>query len=425
MNKIQLFTILLFTLVMMSCSKDDDNEVQIGEITGGNITENHGTVLLQWNAYEGALAYYVFVGGQSISDIPYTGTQAVITEIEDNDIVEVKAYADSEASKLLAILQITYEEAPLVAPSSPTEATALSPEKTSVDIQFTYSGTCDGISIYAETRTGESVPLITIDDVTEGENNVRISSLEADTEYTLFLYAFNKRNEELVFSDAATVSFTTASEIVDLKIESYGYEESYGKGLRMKVLIVASDLFADQSDWTGYGDLVLEMYSSSEPDGDFKLAATDKYFYPDWEYSQLVDMIAYTKDMGWENGQTYYLQVVAKNKDGEILGQTVVQDMVYEEPVSNEIIPGKPEGVSLSLNENCVSISWDKASDAVKYWVYVASSKNMAYKSKVGEVSGTSIKDCDRGKNVKMYYQVVAISSTGNKSYSSVIDIWL
>lgn len=67
-------------------------------------------------------------------------------------------------------------------------------------------------------------------------------------------------------------------------------------------------------------------------------------------------------------------------------------------------------------------ISWDKA---VSYEANVDPGANMKYSSKVGDTTETSIKDCDRGKNVKMYYQVVAVSSTNNKSSSKVESIWL
>jgi len=431
MQKIKLFSILAFALLMTACSKDDNDDNQFGELTNLEYSSFHGSLSVTWDAYDGAYTYMVFVNGAATSDIPYAGTSAMISDIEEQDVIKVEAYSDLEAIVKIAEGELTYTEEGedkdgLEVPSAPASLTVTDVSDSSATIQFNYSGTCAGINIYSEAKTDDSTPIVTIDNVSQGENSVAIGSLTSDTEYTFYFYAFNTDGEETAYSgDEAKISVTTSKKEVFMEIYDYGYDGQYDGSLTLGVKVVASDLFSDESEWTDTGDLILELYSAESEDGEFVLANTDDYIYPDWTYNKIVRLHAYKKDMDYVDGQTYYLKAIAKNKDGETLAKTAVQEVKFEEPVSEDIIPGAPTNVKLKLDGTCVKITWDSADNATKYKVYVSTSSNMSYKSLVDETTGTSATDCDRGKNVKMYYRVVAVSSTGNTKSSSVESIWL
>lgn len=261
----------------------------------------------------------------------------------------------------------------------------------------------------------------------EGENSVTIEELTPETEYTFYLYAYNTEADVKAFSDVAMVNFTTESEIAELKVNGSGYNGWYGGGLSLDVYLAVSELFDNESEWEAAGDLVLELYCSDTEDGEYELAYQENYLYLSWNYSSVINITAFKKDMNFVDGNTYYLKAILKNENGDIIGETAVQAVLFDEPNSDTdaIIPGKPGNVQVELNGDCVTISWDAADDAVSYTVKVASSSSMSYASEVGKTSTTSMKDCDRGQNVKMYYQVIAVSSTGNKKSSSVVSIWL
>ena len=426
MQKIKLFSILVFALLMSACGKDDDDGIQIGEVTNIEYSYSYGKLSLTWDAYEGTYLYKIFINGEDTHRSYVGGTSAELTDIEELDVITIEAYSDDASTVKIAEGEITFIKDEVEAPAAPTNLTATEVTDSSATIQFNYTGTCAGINIYSEAKTDNSTPIATIEDVSEGENSIDFDSLTSETEYTFYFYAFNTDGEDVTYSeDEAKISVTTSKKEVFMEIYNYGYDGQYDGSLTLDVTIDASDLFSDESEWTDTGDLILELYSAESEDGEFVLAYTDDYIYPNWNYNQIVRLYAYKNDMDYVDGQTYYLKAIAKNKDGETLAKTVVQEVKYEEPVSEKIIPGAPTNVELELDGSCVKITWDSAENATKYKVYVATSSSMSYSSLVDTTTGTSATDCDRGKNVKMYYKVVAVSSTGNTKSSSVVSIWL
>ncbi|MGQ1945890.1 fibronectin type III domain-containing protein [Geofilum sp. OHC36d9] len=426
MQKIKLFSILAFALLMSACGKDDDDGIQVGEVTNIEYSYSYGSLSVTWDAYDGAYSYKLFINGEDTHRSYVGGTSAVLTDIEEQDVITIEAYSDDAETVKIAEGEITFIKDKVEAPAAPTNLTATEVTDSSATIQFNYTGTCAGINIYSEAKTDNSTPIATIEVVSEGENNVDFDSLTSETEYSFYFYAFNTDGEETAYStDEAKITLTTSKKEVFMEITDYGYDGQYDGSLTLSVKVVASDLFSDESEWTDTGDLILELYSATSEDGEFVLANTDDYIYPSWTYNKIVRLYAYKNDMNYVDGQTYYLKAVAKNKDGETLAETVVQEVKFEEPVSEEIIPGAPTNVKLELDGNCVKITWNSAENATKYKVYVATSSNMSYKSLVETTTSTSATDCDRGKNVKMYYKVTAISSTGNAKSSSVVSIWL
>ncbi|MGQ1889340.1 hypothetical protein ACT29H_02760 [Thermophagus sp. OGC60D27] len=422
-NKIKFLSLLAMALLVFGCGDDDDNSIKVGELSSLQYSYSNGSVQVEWAAYEGAQSYQVFVDGGAVSSVPYTGTSAMLSDLQAQSVIGVEAYADAEATVLIAKSEITYEVS-VVAPAAPSNVAAVA-EATGVTLTFTYSGSCHAVNIYSEARTESSTPLVTIEDVAEGENAVTIGELTPETDYTLYLYAYNTEADVKAFSDEVTVNFTTESEIAELAVKGSGYNARYSGGLQLDVSVNVSELFEDESEWEEAGDLVLELYCADTEDGEFVVANTDEFLYLGWGWSTTVNITAWKNDMDFVDGNTYYLKGVLKTENGKIIGETAVEAVVFEEPETNAIIPGAPGNVKVEKNGDCVTISWDAADNAVSYTVKVSSSSSMSYASEVGKTSTNSMKDCDRGKNVKMYYQVTAVSSTGNKKSSSVVSIWL
>jgi hypothetical protein len=430
MQKIKLFSLLAFALLMTACGNDDDNDndnnIEVEELTNLEYELSNDSIILSWDYVDGAVHYEIYVNDEAADLLKYSIATATISVIEDQSVIRVEVYSDYSATVKIAEGETIYYEEALETTAAPYSLTVSEYSDSTATIQFNYSGECDGIYIYSEAKTDDSTPIATIEDVSEGENSVVIDSLTSNTEYTFYFYAFNTDDDGIVYSDdEAKISVTTAKKEVFMEIYDYGYYGQYDGSLTLSVKVVASDLFSDESEWTDYGDLILELYSAESEDGEFVLANTDDWIYPNWDYSQIVTLYAYKNDMDYVDGQTYYLKAFAKNTDGDTLAQTVVQEVKFEEPDSEEITPGQPTNVELELDGTCVNISWDSAENATKYKVYVSTSSDMSYSSLVETTTGTSATDCDRGVNVKVYYKVVAVSSTGNTKSSSVSYIWL
>jgi len=89
-------------------NNDNSDNDEVGEISGIEITEMHGSYTLLWDSYSGTIEYYVYLNGTKISDIPYTGTQAHFSELSAGDVIEIKAYSDSDQEELIASGSYTY-----------------------------------------------------------------------------------------------------------------------------------------------------------------------------------------------------------------------------------------------------------------------------------------------------------------------------
>ncbi len=461
MKQLTILFSVLFALLITSCSKDEDsNDDSIEKYstsdfvgkwesdqysisvyvnlesdgTGIMIDPNGDSYYITWE--KGTVVIEEVDSSGAIVEVEYEGV--IVT---DADGFEYYYIVSSESDSIDQITDVynsivyskststdenndDQEENVLEAPNSPTDFIVTDIAKEKVELTFNYTGTCTGIEVYSGAKTSDSTPLYTLTDVVEGENSITVESLTAGTDYTLYIYAYNSNESEIQYStDDVLVTFTTASAIANLVIDHFGFHDQGNGALNLGVVVVSSDLVSDQSEWTTSGDVIFELYTSNSMEDGYQLADSNPYLLPDWNYNQIIDLYAWTDDWGYLEGNTYYLKIVAKNKSGETIGESYVQEIVY--PASNDIIPSKPAGVTLTKEGSCVSISWNAADNAVSYQVYVSTSSSMSYKTKVGETTELSMSDCDRGTNVKMYYQVVAVSSTGNKIYSDPVSIWL
>lgn len=462
MKQLTILLGVLFALLITSCSKDDESN-------NNSITEYSTSDFVgKWESNQYTIAVYVnldsdgtgtmadpngdiyniswMVGTIITEDVDSEGTVAE-TEYEgviatDTDGYEYYYIVSSEGNDINEITDIynniVYSKTSdtdddveddsnsvnLETPNSPSDFTTTDIAKEKVVLSFNYSGSCTIIEVFNGPKTSDALPLYTLTEITEGTNTITIESLSPGTDYLLYIYACNSNNTDKQYStDEVTVAFTTANAIANLAIDHFGFHDQGNGALNLGVAVITSDLVDDDSEWTTSGDMIFELYTSNSREDGFQLAESNSFLLPDWNNTQVIDLYAWTDDWGYVEGNTYYLKIIAKNKSGEIVGESYIQEIEY--PTSNDIIPSKPSGVTLTLNDSCVNISWNSADNAVSYEIYVSTSSSMTYRTKVGETTETTMSDCDRGTNVKMYYQVVAVSSTGNKIYSDPESIWL
>ncbi len=424
MKKIS-YLLVVFTLLIASCSKDSDDSKPIaGEIKNIEWSKSSTGITISWNSYSEAQSYQIYINGVAVSETPVTTTSLTINSLEDGTSIKVEAYSDSEATEIIAEGTLVYVKPEISIPDKIESLEVSEVEATQVKLTWENPSTeFSGIEIYLEEKTETSVAIDTLQAV--DIDSIIITDLTPETEYTFYIYTYNVDDNEYAYSEPTTVTVTTSKKVTEIGISDYKYNGSYGGSIQINVLIVAADLFENESEWQSPGDLILEIYSADSINGEFTLANTNDYIYPDWNYNQIIDMYSYKSDMNYIDGNTYYLKVVAKDKNGNIIGETAIQEVEFTEPASADIIPGVPTNVNVSKSGDCVTITWDTAENAVSYRVYVSTTSSMSYATKVGETSDTTIQDCDRGSNVKMYYQVKAVSSTGNIKSSTSVEIWL
>jgi hypothetical protein len=434
MKKSYLFLILAVVMAFASCKKDEEEDtktttptVNIGTISNVNYGYASNGILLSWDAYTDAVSYKVLVDNVYKTTSPITTTSYTVDNLAEGAAIKIEAFSDASAEKLIASHTFNFSaaNAGLPVPNAITDLQATEVASKYAKLSWTNPSTeFDGIEIFNGERTSSSSPLAIIN--ANDSNNVTIEALTPETAYNLYVYTINKDGDNKSYSSASNIEFTTPKHIADIEITEYGYNGQYSGSIYLSVKIHGFDLFENESDWTDTGDLILEIYSAETADGEFVLSNTDNYIYPSFVYDKIVQLRSYKDDMNYVDGQNYFLQVIAKDKDGNILGQTAVQEVEFEgEDTSEDIIPGTPTGLELTLNGDCVDMTWNSATNAVSYKVYVSTSSSMSYKELVTTTSSLSAQDCGRGHNVKMYYQVKAVSSTGNIKSGTPVSIWL
>lgn len=432
MKRSYLFLILAVVMAFASCKKDEDTKtttpnVNIGTISNVNYGYSSNGILLSWDAYKDAVSYKVLVNSVYKTTSPITTTSYTVDNLAEGAEIKVKAFSDANAEKLIAshTLNFSAANAGLPVPDTITNLQANEVASKFVKLSWTNPSTdFDGIEIFNGERTSTTSPLVIIN--ANDNNNVMIEGLTPETSYNFFVYTINKEGNKKSYSTAKNIELVTPKDIAEIEITEYGYNGQYSGSIYLSVKIHGFDLFENESDWENTGDLILEIYSSESADGAFVLSNTNQYVYPNFVNDQIAQVRSYKDDMGYVDGQNYFLQIIAKDIDGNVLGQTSVQEVEFEgEDNSNDIIPGIPTGLELTLNGDCVDMTWDSATNAVSYKVYVSTTSSMSYAELITTTSSLSAQDCGRGQNVKMYYQIKAVSSTGNVRAGTPVSIWL
>lgn len=115
-----------------------------------------------------------------------------------------------------------------------------------------------------------------------------------------------------------------------------------------------------------------------------------------------------------KSGKRYYFKVNAYSK---IDDETYKSSFSSKKSVKATNKPQKPV-ITLKASEGAITVSWNKISGAKGYTVYMATSKDGAYK-KIKTTSGTSYTKSGLNKGTNYYFKVRAYSKFDGNTYTS------
>ena len=127
---------------------------------------------------------------------------------------------------------------------------------------------------------------------------------------------------------------------------------------------------------------------------------------------------SYTNTSYIENGNTYYYKVRALGSDGTAGPDSTPVSVTYKAPFGAPLVTGSKD------SQGRPALKWDKVTDAAKYEVYRARSKDGTY-SLMSTQSATGYTNTSYLANgTTYYYKVRALKASGTASaYSSVVTI--
>ena len=148
-----------------------------------------------------------------------------------------------------------------------------------------------------------------------------------------------------------------------------------------------------------------EVYRARSKDGDYIKYST-------------VTGTSYTNTSYIENGNTYYYKVRALGSDGSYGPYSTPVSVTYKAPFGAPLVTGRKD------SQGRPALKWDKVTDAAKYEVYRARSKDGTY-SLMSTQSATGYTNTSYLANgTTYYYKVRALKANGTASaYSSVVTI--
>ena len=148
-----------------------------------------------------------------------------------------------------------------------------------------------------------------------------------------------------------------------------------------------------------------EVYRARSKDGDYIKYST-------------VTGTSYTNTSYLENGNTYYYKVRALGSDGTAGPDSTPVSVTYKAPFGAPLVTGSKD------SQGRPALKWDKVTDAAKYEVYRARSKDGTY-SLMSTQSATGYTNTSYLANgTTYYYKVRALKANGTASaYSSVVTI--
>ena len=148
-----------------------------------------------------------------------------------------------------------------------------------------------------------------------------------------------------------------------------------------------------------------EVYRARSKDGDYIKYST-------------VTGTSYTNTSYLANGTTYYYKVRALGSDGTAGPESTPVSVTYKAPFGAPLVTGSKD------SQGRPALKWDKVTDAAKYEVYRARSKDGTY-SLMSTQSATGYTNTSYLANgTTYYYKVRALKANGTASaYSSVVTI--
>ena len=354
-------------------------------VTGGN--DSQGRPTLKWNAVTGAAKYEVYRArskdGEYIKYSTVTGTSYTNTSyIENGNTYYYKVRAlksDGTAGAWSSVVSVTYKQtlpAPTVTGGNDAQGRPT----------LTWKAV-SGAAKYEVYRARSKDGTYTKYSTTTGTAYTNSSYLTSGATYYYKVRALDANGNAGPYS--AVVSVTCRLKLTAPSVT--GGNDAQGR---------------PTLKWNAVsGAAKYEVYRARSMNGDYVKYST-------------VTGTSYTNTSYLANGNTYYYKVRALGSDGSYGPYSTPVSVTYKAPFGAPLVTGSKD------SQGRPALKWDKVTDAAKYEVYRARSKDGTY-SLMSTQSATGYTNTSYLANgTTYYYKVRALKANGTASaYSSVVTI--
>ena len=354
-------------------------------VTGGK--DSQGRPTLKWNAVSGAAKYEVYRArskdGDYIKYSTVTGTSYTnISYIENGNTYYYKVRAldaNGTAGAWSSVVSVTYKQtlsAPTVTGGNDAQGRPT----------LTWNAV-SGAAKYEVYRARSKDGTYTKYSTTTGTAYTNSSYLTSGATYYYKVRALDANGNAGPYS--AVVSVTCRLKLTAPTVT--GSTDSQGR---------------PTLKWNAVtGAAKYEVYRARSKDGDYIKYST-------------VTGTSYTNTSYLANGTTYYYKVRALGSDGTAGPDSTPVSVTYKAPFGAPLVTGSKD------SQGRPALKWDKVTDAAKYEVYRARSKDGTY-SLMSTQSATGYTNTSYLANgTTYYYKVRALKANGTASaYSSVVTI--
>ena len=354
-------------------------------VTGGNDAQGRPT--LKWNAVSGAAKYEVYrarsMNGDYIKYSTVTGTSYTNTSYIENGntyYYKVRALdANGTAGAWSSVVSVTYKQtlpAPTVTGGNDSQGRPT----------LTWKAV-SGAAKYEVYRARSKDGTYTKYSTTTGTAYTNSSYLTSGATYYYKVRALDANGNAGPYS--AVVSVTCRLKLTAPSVT--GGNDAQGR---------------PTLKWNAVtGAAKYEVYRARSLNGDYVKYST-------------VTGTSYTNTSYLANGTTYYYKVRALGSDGSYGPYSTPVSVTYKAPFGAPLVTGRKD------SQGRPALKWDKVTDAAKYEVYRARSKDGTY-SLMSTQSATGYTNTSYLANgTTYYYKVRALKANGTASaYSSVVTI--
>ena len=354
-------------------------------VTGGN--DSQGRPTLKWNAVSGAAKYEVYrarsLNGDYIKYSTVTGTSYTNTSyIENGNTYYYKVRAlksDGTAGAWSSVVSVTYKQT-LSAPA----VTGGNDAQGRPTLKW---NAVTGAAKYEVYRARSKDGTYTKYSTTTGTAYTNSSYLTSGATYYYKVRALGANGNAGPYS--AVVSVTCRLKLTAPSVT--GGTDAQGR---------------PTLKWNAVsGAAKYEVYRARSMNGDYIKYST-------------VTGTSYTNTSYLANGTTYYYKVRALGSDGSYGPYSTPVSVTYKAPFGAPLVTGSKD------SQGRPALKWDKVTDAAKYEVYRARSKDGTY-SLMSTQSATGYTNTSYlATGTTYYYKVRALKANGTASaYSSVVTI--
>ena len=354
-------------------------------VTGGNDAQGRPT--LTWKAVSGAAKYEVYrarsMNGDYIKYSTVTGTSYTNTSyIESGNTYYYKVRAlksDGTAGAWSSVVSVTYKQT-LSAPA----VTGGNDAQGRPTLKWNAVTGAAKYEVYrARSKDGDYIKYSTV----TGTSYTNTSYIENGNTYYYKVRALKSDGTAGAWSSVVSVTY---KQTLSAPAVTGGNDAQGRPTLKWNAVTGAAKY---------------EVYRARSLNGDYIKYST-------------VTGTSYTNISYIENGNTYYYKVRALGSDGTAGPDSTPVSVTYKAPFGAPLVTGSKD------SQGRPALKWDKVTDAAKYEVYRARSKNGTY-SLMSTQSATGYTNTSYLANgTTYYYKVRALKANGTASaYSSVVTI--